>query len=454
MKKMILPIFIIMSIVSCKEQISHGPMILAGKIKNPNWDSISICDPLNRVILSKKLSKNNTFVDTFSISRGNYYLCHGIQIFSMFLKPSYNLYVEFNDKSPDETINFKGDGANENNFLAKKQLFEKKLTGLNNFYLNKDKFLKYNDSLYNIRVNYLKSYKNTLEKDFIAWELKNYEFEKLLEISRFENMHQSVTNKKDFIVSEQFPDPYISLDFNNDQLAMSPIYLKLIDNYIGREVKAKINRNDSLDWSLGVLNIIEYKIKSLKIKELVCYPHVEELLINTKELDTVYKKLSSFTKDEGLLHELKVKYERMKNIHRGSISPDFSFYDIDNSLVTLNSLKGKVVYIDIWAPSCSPCMAEIPSLIQVEKDLEKKNIQFVSICMNDTKESWLKTVKEKKLKGIQIYAKRDSCSFYKDFSINAIPRFIILAKNGFIFDPNAMRPSNPKLKEELLHLLQ
>ena len=79
--------------------------------------------------------------------------------------------------------------------------------------MNEDKFLKYNDSLYNIRVNYLKSHKNTLEKDFIAWELKNYEFEKLLEISRFENMHQLVTNKKDFIVSGQFPDPYISLDF-------------------------------------------------------------------------------------------------------------------------------------------------------------------------------------------------------------------------------------------------
>jgi hypothetical protein len=79
MKKIIFTIAVILVIVSCKEQVSNGPMILSGNIKNPNWDSISIQDPLNRVISKIKLSKNNSFVDTLKVSEGNYFLCHGIQ---------------------------------------------------------------------------------------------------------------------------------------------------------------------------------------------------------------------------------------------------------------------------------------------------------------------------------------------------------------------------------------
>ena len=64
------------------------------------------------------------------------------------------------------------------------------------------------------------------------------------------------------------------------------------------------------------------------------------------------------------------------------------------------------------------------------------------------------TVKEKKLPGIQILANSDTCSFFKDFSIVEIPRFIILDKNGLIINQNAMRPSDPKLKDDLLKYIR
>jgi hypothetical protein len=99
-------------------------------------------------------------------------------------------------------------------------------------------------------------------------------------------------------------------------------------------------------------------------------------------------------------------------------------------------------------------MAEIPYLKKLEDDLKNYNIQFVSISKDSYKELWRKTVKEKKLPGIQILANSDTCSFFKDFSIVEIPRFIILDKNGLIINQNAMRPSDPKLKDDLLKYIR
>jgi thiol-disulfide isomerase/thioredoxin len=455
MKKIIFTLAVIVVIASCKEQVSKGPMILSGKIKNSNWDSITIVDPLNRVISKIKISKINSFIDTLTVSEGTYFLCHDIQRISLSLKSKYDLHLEFNAHNLEETLVFKGDGANENNFLARKQLYEKDISGLSNFYFDEERFLKLNDSLYNLRVEFLNNNKKTLETKFVTQELKTFEIEKLLGVSRYEKMHQDETDNKSFKVSSLFPNPYTSLDFNDDQLAMSPEYLMLIDNYLKSEVASKLKIGDSLDWSIGVLNIVEDKIKSLKVKEFICYPHLEELFVNSREPDSVYNRLLTIILDKELLQDLNLIYRNSSSkIHSGNACPDFRFLDINNQPVTLNSLKGKVLFIDVWATWCSPCMAEIPHLKKLKEDLRDYNIQFVSISKDRNKQLWRKTVIEKKMPGIQILADNDTCSFFKKLSIIGIPRFIILDKNGLILEQQAMRPSDPRLKDELLKYIR
>ncbi|MDD7913793.1 TlpA family protein disulfide reductase [Polaribacter ponticola] len=59
----------------------------------------------------------------------------------------------------------------------------------------------------------------------------------------------------------------------------------------------------------------------------------------------------------------------------------------------------------------------------------------------------------KKLGGIQLFAPNENISFFKDYQVTGIPRFILIDKNGRIIESNAKRPSNPKLKEQLQNLL-
>ncbi len=121
----------------------------------------------------------------------------------------------------------------------------------------------------------------------------------------------------------------------------------------------------------------------------------------------------------------------------------------------MEDLKGKLVYIDVWATWCGPCKGELPHLKKLEKAFHWKKVHFVSISVDENEAAWKKMVKEKKLGGIQLHAdKAWSSDFVKAYKINGIPRFILLDKKGNIITADAPRPSSDKIKPLLKEWLK
>ena len=150
----------------------------------------------------------------------------------------------------------------------------------------------------------------------------------------------------------------------------------------------------------------------------------------------------------------------------GKPSPQFVNYkSVDEKKVSLKDLKGKNIYMDIWATWCGPCKAEIPALKQLEEDYKGKNIAFVSISVDEgrgypnnsleaAKKGWKEMIKDKQMKGIQLIADNAwNSDFIKAFKVRSIPRFIIIDKNGIVVDADAPGPSSSKIKSELDKLL-
>ncbi|MEL6484024.1 MAG: TlpA disulfide reductase family protein [Bacteroidota bacterium] len=141
----------------------------------------------------------------------------------------------------------------------------------------------------------------------------------------------------------------------------------------------------------------------------------------------------------------------LNGLERGASSPKFVGYrNYSGGNTSLDDLTGKYVYIDVWATWCAPCKMEIPFLNKVERQYHGKNIEFVSISVDETYgfDSWQKMVKEKKLTGIQLFADNAFKSqFIKDYKIRMIPRFILIDPEGNVVSAVAPRPSNPKLIE-------
>lgn len=127
-------------------------------------------------------------------------------------------------------------------------------------------------------------------------------------------------------------------------------------------------------------------------------------------------------------------------------SPKFVNYEnYDGSKTSLDDLKGKYVYVDVWATWCPPCRAEIPHLQKIEKQYHDKNLVFVSISVDKVadKAKWKKMIKDNKMGGVQVFAGKDD-TFTKGYKINGIPRFILINPEGNIANADAPRPSDSK----------
>ena len=178
--------------------------------------------------------------------------------------------------------------------------------------------------------------------------------------------------------------------------------------------------------------------------------------LEDKKLDPVFVDFQKKSIDDNyneVVKYYKKNYESnlAKSKLNNTISPSFNYENHKGGTTKLEDLKGKYVYIDVWATWCGPCRAEIPSLKKLEEKYHDKNIVFVSISIDVDKdhEKWKNFVSEKQLGGIQLFADKNwNSEFMISYGINSIPRFILIDPNGKIVKSDASRPSNPELQKQ------
>lgn len=170
-----------------------------------------------------------------------------------------------------------------------------------------------------------------------------------------------------------------------------------------------------------------------------------------KTMDGLY---GSFLKSEDIIAQKDKLASDLKAQDSGA-APDFTYPDTEGKMVSLSDFKGKVVLIDVWATWCGPCQAQIPHLLKLEKELKDSGIVFIGVSVDEEKnhDKWLDMIKEKGLKGIQLFANGWS-KITEDYEIKGIPRFIVVDKNGNLVAKQAPVPSDPALKKMLLETLK
>lgn len=183
--------------------------------------------------------------------------------------------------------------------------------------------------------------------------------------------------------------------------------------------------------------------------------------LEDKKLDPVFVDLQKKSIDANyneVVKYYKKNYEAnlAKSKLNNTVSPSFNYENHKGGTTKLEDLKGKYVYIDVWATWCGPCRAEIPSLKKVEEKYHGKNIVFVSISIDVDKdhEKWKNFVNEKQLGGIQLFADKNwNSDFMVSYGVNSIPRFILIDPDGKVVKSDAARPSDPELQKQLDALL-
>jgi|JI10StandDraft_1071094.scaffolds.fasta_scaffold76163_3 thiol-disulfide isomerase/thioredoxin len=116
--------------------------------------------------------------------------------------------------------------------------------------------------------------------------------------------------------------------------------------------------------------------------------------------------------------------------------------------------SGKVIYMDFWAPWCSPCMEEMPASKVLQDTYKDGKVIFLFLGNQCEASSWKATIANKKLTGEHILLTRDQFNVLAaEFGISGIPHYVLIDKKGNIVNKNAVRPRDPDLKKQLNNLL-
>jgi len=65
----------------------------------------------------------------------------------------------------------------------------------------------------------------------------------------------------------------------------------------------------------------------------------------------------------------------------GSQAANFNLETLDGSTVSLQSLRGKVVFLNVWATWCEPCREEMPSMQTLYEDFKGRK-DFVMLAVS------------------------------------------------------------------------
>ncbi|UAM99701.1 TlpA family protein disulfide reductase [Polaribacter litorisediminis] len=312
----------------------------------------------------------------------------------------------------------------------------------------------------------------------ISGKLENNK-DSIISIASREGIIKKITLKKDGSFKDTLNIQKAAIYTLTSANKMSPIYLKNgynisltgnADEFMesfkfsgegasnSNFILAQITKNQTMGNPQLILDLEEaaFREKVAAIKS-----EYDSILESYTDLDsTLYTSVKQ--QNEQLVVYFDNAYAKNKVMGKGKPSPKFENYiDIKGGKKSLDSFKGKYVYIDVWATWCGPCIQQIPYLQSLEKEYHDKNIEFVSISTDEARRSggsweaaekkWRDFVKKKNMSGVQLWSGQDY-SFQQAYEINGIPRFILIDPEGKIVDANALRPSDPQLKNLLTSL--
>jgi thiol-disulfide isomerase/thioredoxin len=128
------------------------------------------------------------------------------------------------------------------------------------------------------------------------------------------------------------------------------------------------------------------------------------------------------------------------------------FVGLDGNKFEFSQTKGKVVFFNLWATWCPPCVAEMPA-IQELYDIYKNNdkVEFVLVS-NEDLESISKFIKKK---GFTFPVYMNQYRLPDAFQTNSIPTTFVISKSGKIVinQVGAANWSGEKMQETMDRLI-
>lgn len=379
---------------------------------------------------------------------------------SILLETNDDITIKGSKKDLLNTIEFEGKGSIPNNLrINVSRIYRKfdKVDGKLFFQLDSAEFEHRISSVNREISNYINEY-----------SLKNKLPEDLQELLLTESMLMSkaITLNYHLVNNQIQKSETIKIPWDTTLLkAGSPEYYATLSFYQDLEIVNPLweasgaGLSDSVKYQFPqlVYNSIQSSEIAAKIKEFLIARYLFSYHLSSFDItpvsESIFYQWKELYPNSEYLKALENTYNQNQRLALGTIAPEIKGVTAEGDSLYLSSLKGKIIYIDVWATWCKPCIEQFPAAKQLQHEfIRNEKVAFLNVSVDKDFGKWQKFLSKNQFGGININS--SDGKILEDYMLSGVPQYIIIDQNGKIIKTNAPKPSSGKVKEEILKLIE
>ena len=401
----------------------------------------------------------------------------------VYLAPGYKLLIKENGQDYKIPLTFSGEGADVNNYIGWVNSNVESIKwasgkGLAELDMNefRNRFDSLKSTIDNFHADYLDSvslsrdivsaleYKKSIKFSAVQQEFKFYKLNDL--INKKWEAHSSGQEYLGDHIEKELTKLVDEVPFDSALMVGSYTDYENLLNFFWRNqiylpVAEEVMGSERPENSIPLLS-------DARIKHADCSDAVRESLLAfnvrfwlghygiTSETDSILSDFKETYHQSKYLATLNETYAEFLALAPGNPAPEFEGLTRESKPVSIKSLRGKIIYIDVWATWCRPCIEEIPSSIKLQQKLAKEDgIEFLNVSVDSRRSDWEKFLDGKSnWTGTHIIIEPEKIdSLYKAYKFRGIPAYMLLDQFGNIIDLKASRPSDEELEKKIRKIL-
>lgn len=134
-------------------------------------------------------------------------------------------------------------------------------------------------------------------------------------------------------------------------------------------------------------------------------------------------------------------------------APDVRFTLLDGKNVDLAKLRGKVVFVNFWATTCTSCVAEMPQLAETYTKFAPKGFELVAVAMNYDPPEYVRNYTAKNALPFPVALDSSGAAAQGFKDVRLTPTSFLIDKQGRIVEQYLGAPDFPKFHALLEKLL-
>jgi peroxiredoxin len=137
---------------------------------------------------------------------------------------------------------------------------------------------------------------------------------------------------------------------------------------------------------------------------------------------------------------------------RQSDLSDFSFTDLDGRSILSSSYRGKVLLVNFWAAWCTPCAAEVPQFMALEKKYGTEGLQVIGFSVDDDPQELRNFCRKRRIN--YPVAASDSEIANAFGGVFGLPTTFLVTRTGRIHSRHNGAVDFPAIEQEAVMLLE